>query len=157
MFFLSEDDLNYYKGQVYGLRAFYYFWLYRSYGGVPLELEVKVSDGSFDVTDLYLERATAESVLQQIKEDLQKSEDGFSNSVNNNTSLYFWSKYATQMLKAEVYLWSAKVATGNHIAGGVEDLQIAKKSLEQILGHFSLVDNYENYLMQVIKLLLKKK
>ena len=141
--FLSEDDLNYYKGQAYGLRAFYYFWLYRSYGGVPLELEVKVADGSFDVTDLYLERASAESVLQQIKEDLQKSEDYFSNSSNSNSNYYFWSKYATQMLKAEVYLWSAKVTTGNHPAGEIEDLQIAKKALEQIVGHFSLVDNYE--------------
>ena len=40
--FLSDSKRDYYKGVAYGLRAYYYFWLYRSYGGVPLELTVKV-------------------------------------------------------------------------------------------------------------------
>ncbi len=140
--FLSETDLNFYKGQVYGLRAFYYFWLYRSYGGVPLEAEVKVANGSFDVTDLYLERAPAETILKQIKDDLQRSENGFANSRNTSSGRYFWSKYATQMLKAEVYLWSAKVTTGNAMAAGSGDLQIAKEALNNVMGNFSLVDNY---------------
>ncbi len=140
--FLSQSDLDFYKGQVYGLRAFYYFWLYRSYGGVPLETEVKVADGSFDVTDLYLERAPAETILQQIKEDLQKSEAGFSSTRNTSPNGYFWSEYATQILKADVYVWSAKVTTGNHIATGTSDLQVAKEALDKVIGQFSLVGHY---------------
>lgn len=140
--FLSQSDLNFYKGQVYGLRAFYYFWLYRSYGGVPLETEVKVADGSFDVTDLYMERAPAEVILQQIKDDLQKSENAFTSTQNTVPNSYFWSKYATQILKADVYLWSAKVTTGNHTATGTNDLKIAKEALNHVIGQFSLVDNY---------------
>lgn len=142
--FLSETDLNYYKGQVYGLRAFYYFWLYRSYGGVPLETEVKVANGAFDVTDLYLERAPAETILQQIKDDLQKSETNFGKTQNTSPNAYFWSKYATLMLKAEVYLWAAKVTTGNHTASGTSDLKVAKEALNNVIGKFSLVDNYSD-------------
>src|SRR5690625_3279411 len=33
--YISEDKRNYYFGIAYGLRAFYYFDLYRIYGGVP--------------------------------------------------------------------------------------------------------------------------
>jgi hypothetical protein len=140
--FLSATDLNYYKGQVYGLRAFYYFWLYRSYGGVPLETDVKVANGTFDVTDLYLERASAEATLQQIKDDLQQSETSFESTQNSTFNSYFWSEYATQMLKAEVYMWSAKVTTGDHIATGNSDLQIAKAALSNLIGKFSLAANY---------------
>lgn len=69
--FIGTDKKNYFLGIVYGLRAFYYFDLYRIYGGVPLRLGVEVIDGELDPTKLYLPRATPAEVMAQIKSDLQ--------------------------------------------------------------------------------------
>ncbi len=73
--YIPEAKKNYYLGMVYGIRAFYYFDLYRIYGGVPLRLGVEVIDGELDPTKLYMPRAKASEVMTQIKSDLQKSLD----------------------------------------------------------------------------------
>lgn len=142
--FLSESSRAYYKGIAYGLRSYYYFWLYRAYGGVPLEVSVKVTNGSISAPDLYLARATAEETLQQIKNDVNTSVDNFAVTDKSNSDFHYWSKYASLMLKAEVYLWSAKVTTddpkGKHTATGKDDLLIAQSALKQITG-FEL-DNF---------------
>lgn len=134
--FLSDNNKNYYKGVAYGMRAYYYFWLYRIYGGVPLELTVKVT-GDFTQEDLYMERSSAEATLQQIKDDVKASLDGF-NGTNKSANYYFWSKNASLMLKAEVYMWSAKVTTDDvkeaHTATGKADLETAKSALNEITG-----------------------
>lgn len=134
--FLSDNSKNYYKGIAYGMRAYYYFWLYRMYGGVPLELTPKVT-GDFTPVSLYLERASAEATLQQIKDDVKVSLDAF-NATNKSANYYFWSKNASLMLKAEVYIWSAKVTTDDakeaHAATGNSDLNTAKSALAEITG-----------------------
>ena len=43
--FLSEADRKAYLGQAYGLRALYYFMLYKTYGGVPIVTTVELLDG----------------------------------------------------------------------------------------------------------------
>ena len=48
-----------------------------------------------------------------IKSDLNKSLEYFTSSGKDWTNNVMWSKAATQMLAAEVYLWSAKVSLGN--------------------------------------------
>lgn len=138
--FLNDSKRNYYKGIAYGLRAYYYFWLYRSYGGVPLELEVKVTQGAVNAPDLYMERASAEETLAQIKKDVETSVAAFSASGEKSPNYYHWSKDASLMLKAEVYLWSAKVTTDDpknpHTAtGSTEDLNTAKSALSQLSGY----------------------
>ena len=40
--YMDDTKKGYYLGQAYGLRAFYYFDLYRTYGGVPLRLNADV-------------------------------------------------------------------------------------------------------------------
>lgn len=139
--FLNESSRTYYKGQAYGIRAFYYFWLYRSYGGVPLETSVEVTNGSFGAPDLYKARATAEEVLQQIKNDVKASEEGFTSAGKTINDCHMWSADATQMLKADAYLWSAKVTTGNHTAEK-SDLQIAKNALEKLMSKYSLESDF---------------
>ena len=54
-----------------------------------------------------------------------------------------WSYYATLMLKAEIYLWSAKVTTGDQSPAST-DLATAKAALDRIAtsGKFSLMPNY---------------
>jgi len=141
--FLSEASRNYYLGQLYGLRAFNYFWLYRTYGGVPIVTEVKVLEGVTSAEPLYLERSSPKQTLDFIKSDVNKSEELFGSNLTMTDGKSIWSKYATLMLKAEVYLWSAKVTTGDQIpAQG--DLAVAEAALRQVEGKFSLQQNFRN-------------
>lgn len=145
--FLTEAQRNGYLGQAYGMRAYYYFMLYKTFGGVPLEKDIKVMGGSIDAVALYMERSSAEEVLNSIKDDINASENAFKSS-SNSFNKYYWSKYATLFLKAQIYMWSAKVTTNDdkqaHQATGAADLTIAKNALNEIItsGQFSLVKNY---------------
>lgn len=136
--FLTDSQRNYYKGVAYGLRAYYYFWLYRSYGGVPLELTVKVTQGSVNAADLYMARASAEETLAQIKKDVEASVSAFGQTSQKSSNYYYWSKDASLMLKGEVYLWSAKVTTDDpktpHTANSA-DLNTAKSALLELTGY----------------------
>lgn len=146
--FLTADKKGYYLGQAYGLRSLYYFMLYRTYGGVPLELTVKVLGGVIQAENLYLARSTAAETLDQIKADINKSESSFGNSTAV-AGKYLWSPYATAMLKAHIYLWSAKVTTGNHTATGAADLQTAKTALQKVMGgNFSLMTDFSKIFTQ---------
>ena len=68
--FLSTESRNTYLGQAYGLRALYYFMLYRTWGGVPKITDVKVLDGKVSADKLYTARSTAEETLAFIKKIL---------------------------------------------------------------------------------------
>lgn len=153
--FLNDNSRNYYKGVAYGLRAYYYFWLYRSYGGVPLELDAKVASGDFTIDGLYKKRSTAEETLAQIKKDVEASVTSF-NGTQKSRNYYHWSKDASLMLKAEVYIWSAKVftddATGAHTPTGTADLQIAKSALNEIIGKYSLEPDFSKLFKHAGKL-----
>lgn len=140
--FLSESSRSYYLGQAYGLRAMYYFLLYRTWGGVPMIKESLILKGSNSASALYTARSTPEEIMTFIKEDIKNSEDNF--TTGSSQSKIKWNPDATQMLKAQVYLWSGKVATGDHAAGGVSDLQIAKTALQNVIGKYSLVDDYSS-------------
>ncbi|WP_329904364.1 RagB/SusD family nutrient uptake outer membrane protein [Porphyromonas pogonae] len=141
--FLSDGDRNHYLGQAYGIRAFYYFWLYRTYGGVVIETEPKVAKHVDDAVLLYKERSDAESTLNFIKEDINKSDKYFEADATANAKI-LWSKDATKMLKAEIYLWSAKVATGNHQPGRSKDFSVAETALNGVIGKYSLETKFED-------------
>lgn len=98
--FLSDATRNYYLGQAYGLRANYYFYLFRTYGGVPIVKTVELLDGKPSAEKFYVARATPEETMAFIKDDINKSEQYF--GTNNTHDAYMWSKYATLMLKAEI-------------------------------------------------------
>ncbi len=132
--FLSAEKKGYYLGQAYGLRAFYYFHLLRTYGGVPLWLEPEVLNGNTDPVKLRKARSTEQEVLTAIKADLTKSVNSFGTAASPSDKSQ-WSPRATLMLKGEVYLWSAKVY------GNTADLAEAKKALNDISGT-SLVQNF---------------
>ena len=125
--FLSESKRNFYLAQAYGMRAYYYFMLYRTYGGVPLETDVKLLEGSVDPSAMYMERATAEATMEFLKEEIGKSETAF--GTDNTLGRVTWSRFATLFLKAQIYMWSAKVNTNDndepHTATGQADLQVA--------------------------------
>ena len=139
--YIGEEKKNYFLGMVYGLRAFYYFDLYRIYGGVPLRLGVEVIDGELDPTKLYMPRATPEEVMTHIKSDLQRSLDYFGNVNHFNPygmgNKVYWNKAATESLIGEVYLWNSKVTTGNNTANDA-DLSVAKQHLLNVVNNYDL-------------------
>jgi hypothetical protein len=111
---------NYFLGIGYGLRAFYYFDLYRVWGGGPLRLGTEVIDGELDPNKLYKERAKPSEIMAQIKSDVEKSIECFGNQTGFNVlgkgNKVYWNKAASECLAAEVYLWNAKVAVGDQAA-----------------------------------------
>lgn len=143
--FLDDASRKQYLGQAYGLRALYYFMLYKTYGGVPIVTEVEILNGKVTAEKFYIARSTPEETLTFIKDNIQKSENFFADvTVTNDYQKMLWSKAATLMLKAEIFMWSAKVSITGHTATGAVDLQVAKAALNQIIGKFELLSNFED-------------
>ena len=142
-YFSSEDTKNYCLGMAYGMRAYYYFLMYRAYGGVPLRLTPEVENGNYDPSTLYMPRATASETMTQIKADITKSLEYFGNQTTFNfngsdaNAKYYWSKAATEMLAGEVYLWNAKVTVGDQQATPA-DLTTAKTHFENVISDYGL-------------------
>lgn len=134
--FLSDAKKQYLLGQAYGLRAFYYYQLLRTYGGVPLRLEPEVLNGNTDPVALRKARATEAEVLTSIKSDITKSVTSFG-TAGSPADKSQWSPKATLMLKGDAYLWSAKVY------GTTADLAEAKSALNAVTGN-SLQTNFAN-------------
>ncbi|MCD8182062.1 MAG: RagB/SusD family nutrient uptake outer membrane protein [Bacteroides sp.] len=142
--FLDDTSRKHYLAQAYGLRALYYFMLYKTYGGVPIVTEVELLNGEVTADKFYVERSTPEATLEFIKGDIGKSETNYSDvTVANDYNKTLWSKAATLMLKAEIYMWSAKVTISGHTATGTEDLKVAEAALNQIIGKFELLPEFD--------------
>ncbi len=129
-----------YLGIAYGMRAFYYFQLYRSWGSVIIQTEPTTT---IDVANLAKPASPAADVLALIKSDIDQSNTNFGADYSFSAKLKkgFWSKAATQMLKAEVYLWTA------HRSGGAADATVAKTALTDIQANvagLSLLPSYAN-------------
>lgn len=125
--FLTADKKNYLLGQAYAMRAYYYFHLLRTYGGVPLQLEPEVLNGNTDAVLLRKARATEAEVLAAVKADVNKSITLFG-TAGTPADKSQWNPQAALMLKGEVYLWSAKVYNAT------ADLAEAKSALNAITG-----------------------
>ena len=146
---MNESTKKYYLGEVYGIRAFLYFQLLRSYGDVVMWTDF--SEGSsLDLGNLARPASSAADVMKLIVDDLQASETAFGDNYGfrNDSQRYFWSKAATMMLKGEVYMWR-----GKHMGGGNEDYATAKNALQEVrnqtdkfglLEDFSEVFSYDN-------------
>lgn len=126
--FITTDAKNYLLGQAYAMRAYYYFHLLRTYGGVPLWLEPEVLNGNTDPVLLRKERVQEADVLAAIKSDVDKAVTLFGSAASPADKSH-WNPKAALMLKGEVYLWSAKVY--NNTA----DLATAKNALNSISGN----------------------
>lgn len=131
--YLTDTKKSYLLGQAYAMRAYYYFHLLRTYGGVPIRLEPEVSNGNTDPVKLRKARATEAEVLEVVKSDVNKSLTLFGSAVSADKNQ--WNPDAARMLKGEVYLWSAKVY------GTTADLAEAKSALQAVTG-YSLLPNF---------------
>lgn len=141
--YMEEKSKAYYLAQAYGLRAFYYFDLYRTYGTVPIRLNPnEVVNGNFNPEELYMARSSGSKVMRQIKEDLKESLRLFGDNIsfdprNRGNKKSYWSKAATEYLAAEVYLWNAKVSADDNQADE-SDLAIAQTHCEHLLNDYGL-------------------
>ncbi len=123
--FIDESEKGHLLGQAYGLRAFYYYTLLKTWGDVPIILE---PFREIDPVGLSRARSPQADVMDLIKSDIATS----INSFGDDDSFWlgkriFWSKAATLALKGDVFIWS-----GNLLGGGNADFTEAKTALQQI-------------------------
>ena len=119
---VSEASKNYYLGIAYGMRAFYYFQLYRSWGSVIIQTEPTTA---IDISTLAKPASGEAEIMGLIKSDIDNSVNSFGADYTFKNTKAFWSKAATLMLKAEVYLWT-------NYRGSTADAAIAKAALTDI-------------------------
>ena len=123
---LGEAEKNYYLGQAYGLRAYIYFHLLRSWGDVIITTEPTLGS-ELDISHLDKAASPASEVMDLIKKDIDASEKAFGGDYSYKQGKCYWSKPATLMLKGEVYLWS-----GRQMGGGTGDYTVAKTALQDL-------------------------
>lgn len=145
--FLSDKERNTFLGQLYGMRAFYYFHMLRTWGGVPLcdKPDVLMTG---DLKKLNKARASEQQTWEFIKSDVDEScrrylDLPFDNYLSMNC---FWNKAASWCLKAEVYIWGAKVSP---VDGSFPlsvtpeaDLAVAKKVLTEVEPLYTMNANF---------------
>jgi hypothetical protein len=139
--FSSENVKNDAIAQAYTMRAYAYFVMARTWGGVPLITEP--ASGKLD--DIQKTRASIEDVFELIKDDIDKGTNLFGrNDFVNGRAM--WSLPALYALKAEVYLW-----TGKELNGGNNDFNTAldacnkvQESDVELLPDFASVFEYTN-------------
>src|SRR5690625_158278 len=108
--------------QAYAMRAYCYFVMARTWGGVPLVTQP--TEGYSE--DVQRERASIEDVFNLIKSDLDNAISLFPDN-NFEAGRFNWSKPAVNTLKADVYLW-----TGKRMGGGNNDFTTALDALNEV-------------------------
>ncbi len=120
---VTPANKNYYLGMAYGMRAFYYFQLTKSWGKVIIQTEPTTA---IDVSHLAKPASSEDSVMALIKSDIDLSANSFGNDYSFRNQKSYWSKAATLMLKAHVYLWTS------YRGGGTADATTALNALNDI-------------------------
>ena len=136
--YLTDAKKNQYLAPSYGMRAFLYFHLLRSYGGVIVNT-VHTEGKNIKLSDVARAQNTAEEVMTQIKADIKASEEAYADNYTFSNGRTYWSLPATEMLKGEVYLWS-----GKQMGGGSADYQTALQAYQNVQSKadVALLDNF---------------
>lgn len=135
--FNNAEDRDHLMGQAYGLRAYYYYTLLKTWGAVPITTEIL---NTTSPEGLSKPRSSQEEVMNLIKQDIERSLTAFGDDESFwNGNRNYWSKAATLTLKGDAYIWS-----GNLLNGGTADFNEAKNALQEVMniGSIDLVDNY---------------
>ncbi|MVM33975.1 RagB/SusD family nutrient uptake outer membrane protein [Spirosoma sp. HMF4905] len=111
--------------EMYGMRAYVYYTLLQTWGGVPISTDPVTSVDN--LTDLYKARSTPDEVMKLIKSDLEQSLTLFAGNNAFATKRVNWSRAATLTLKGDVFIWS-----GTHMGGGNADFTTAKSALDEV-------------------------
>lgn len=140
--FNSENEKKEILAQAHATRAFVYFILAKTWGDVPLVFE---PTEAFDAESTYKQRTSTIEIFNFIRSELDQAIGLFPNN-EFPRGRNLWSKPATQVLKADVLLWSAK-----RLNGGNADLNEALNSLIEaensdvgLLQDFKSIFDYNN-------------
>ncbi len=141
--FASEDVKKTALAQAFTMRAYCYFILAKTWGGVPIRTE---PTENYDPLTIQLDRSTEAEVFTLIKADLDQATTLFPN-FNWTTGRNRWTKAAAYALKADVYLW-----TGKRLNGGNADFTKALDAITQLetasnlnlLANFADIFKYSN-------------
>lgn len=132
--FTKEDDKNFILGNAYFLRGFAYFYIARIWGDAPVLL---LPYESANQEGIYPERDPVENVFSQAEFDIEEA-------VNLIPAGYIKgkgtaSKEAANMLKADIYLWRARV-NGKNVLGN------AMTAVDYVLNssNYQLSDSYKD-------------
>lgn len=121
--FPLDSEKNDIIAQAYSMRAFVYFVMARTWGDVPMVTEPVEG---FDAETTFVERTPVNQIFDLIKSDIETALSLFpGNSFPPGRSV--WSKPATNMLKADVYLW-----TGKMLSGGDGDFNTALNAINEV-------------------------
>lgn len=135
---VTAANKSYYLGIAHGMRAYYYFHLLRSWGEVVIQTEPFLS---FDIANLSKPASSEAEVMALIKSDIETSLTGFGTDYSIRSNKSFWSKAASLMLKAEVFLWTSRRGGGNADAGTAKS---ALTDIQTNVPGFSLQPNFAN-------------
>lgn len=120
---LPQAEKDKILAEVYGLRAYIYYLMVQTWGPVPLNTEPVETINN--AAETYKRRTGVDTVMTQVKSDIEKSLQlfGSSNAIATGKRVY-WNRLATLILKGDVFLW-----TGTHQGGGNADFTTAKNAL----------------------------
>jgi hypothetical protein len=112
--------------EIYGLRAYVYYTMLKTWGDVPLT--TAPIETINNAADTYKRRTKSDSIMIQVKADIEKSLQlfGSSNVIPSGKRVY-WNRIASLTLKGDVYLWS-----GTHMSGGNADFTTALNALQEV-------------------------
>lgn len=125
---IAFDSKEALYGEVYFLRAYYYFELVKLFGDVPLFTKNRLTAGDSGS----LQRAPESEVYEQIETDLRNAINVLPTSQSQKGRA---TKYAAQALLGKVYLYQDKFTE-------------AATVLENVIGKFTLVSNYGNQFLK---------
>jgi hypothetical protein len=123
---LPDAEKTQILAEVYGLRAYVYYTMVMTWGDVPLNTEPVES--ITNAAQTYKRRTGADTVMAQVKSDIEKSLQlfGGSNVLSTGKRVY-WSRIASLILKGDVFIWTA-----THMGGGNNDFSTAKAALQEV-------------------------
>lgn len=140
--FTDESTKNSILAQAYAMRAYMYFTMVKTWGGLPL---ITQPTEGFDAKSTYKSREPVSDIFKLIKQDIEQALKLFPDN-NYPAGRSMWSKSATNTLKGYVYLWS-----GKRMEGGSADFKIALQAINAaqesdvvLLNNFRDIFSYTN-------------
>lgn len=123
---VTEPNKSKWLAEMYGLRAYIYYTMLKTWGPVPLTIEPV---GTIEnAAQTYKARSAEADVIKQVKADIEQSLQlfGSSNAFASGNRV-FWNRVATLTLKGDVNIWS-----GTNMGGGAADFTAAKAALQEV-------------------------
>jgi starch-binding outer membrane protein, SusD/RagB family len=138
--FNDEEEAAALLADAYFARAFTYFALAKIWGDVPLTISPYESA---EDENMFPSREDVAVVFEQIKSDVDMALEQIPD--DDPRERVFASEASINMLKADVYLWTAK-----RLNGGDSDLQDAEQAVDAVLANsnYQLLSDYEKVFRQ---------